>query len=268
MFAASLCMLGAAAAELIKPWPIKVIFDAILAPQHNRGWLLEQIGAFISDLQILLATLVGSIFAIAVVAGVFGYGQSYLLSLVGQRVVTSIRIELYSHIQRLSQSFHDERSTGDLMTRLTGDVRMMRELLVNSILTMAARLLIVLGSLAVMFVMDWRLALVAVAVVPALTLASWRFSGRIKGAVRQQRRKESRLAHVMAEGIGAIKVVQAFAREAHEQERFASQNKAGADADVKAARLEAHMERIVQIILACGTCGVVWYGVTRVQAAC
>jgi ATP-binding cassette, subfamily B, bacterial len=266
MALAGLCMAGATAAEILKPWPLKVIFDAILIPKNNHGWLLDRLATIISDQQLLLAAMVGSILLLAVIGGIFGFGQSYLLSATGQKVVTSIRIQLYSHIQRLSQNFHDERSSGDLMTRLTQDVQMMRELLVNSGMLMVARAMVVIGSLAVMFVMDWKLAFVALVVVPMLAFVSWHFGARIKTASRQLRRREGHLAQVMTESIAAIKVVQAYARESFEEERFADQSEAGSTATLKAARLEAHMERLVQVVLALGTCGVVWYGVTRVQA--
>ena len=266
MALAGLCMVGATAAEILKPWPLKVIFDAILVPRHKHGWLLDQLTSFIGNQQLLLAAMVASILGLTLIGALFSYGQSYLQSMTGQKVVTSIRIELYSHIQRLSQSFHDERSSGDLMTRLTQDVQMMREILVNSALIMTARAMIVIGSLTVMFAMDRELALVALAVVPMLVFVSWHFGAKIKSASRQMRRREGRLAQVMTESIAAIKVVQAYARESFEEARFADQSEAGAEAGLTAARLEAHMERLVQVILALGTCGVVWYGVMRVQA--
>jgi ATP-binding cassette, subfamily B, bacterial len=209
--------------------------------------------------------MVLAILFIAAVSGCFSFVQFYMLSLTGQKVMTSIRIQLYSHIQKLSQNFHDERSTGDLMTRLTSDVQMMRELLVNSGITMVARALTVAGSLTVMFLMDWKLALIALAIVPILALITWHFGRRIKSASRQLRRKEGKLAQVMSESISAIKIVQAYARESFEESRFASQTEEGAQANLKSARLEARMERLVQVILALGSSAVIWFGVQRVQ---
>ena len=133
----------------------------------------------------------------------FGFAQSYLIASVGQKVVASIRFQLYSHIQRLSQSFHDQSSTGDLLSRLTGDVRMMRDLLVTSVIYASGRVLVVIGTLAVMALMDWRLALVAVLILPALFLATRKFGVKIKGAARKQRRKEGKIAQVMTESISA-----------------------------------------------------------------
>jgi ATP-binding cassette, subfamily B, bacterial len=266
MVGAALSMIGVTLIELLKPWPLKVIFDGILLANQKRGWLMDQLTHWMTSPDLLLVTMVGAIFGLAVIGGLFGYGQSYLLTVAGQRVMTSIRIELYSHIQKLSLSFHDERTTGDLMTRLTQDVQMMREFLVNSGMLMLARTMVVAGSLVVMLMMDWRMALVSLAVAPLLGLITWYFGNKIKLASRQLRKREGNLANVMSESISAIKVVQAYARESYEEARFARQTQEGSAASIKSSRLESHMERLVQIVLAIGTCAVVGFGVLRVKA--
>ncbi len=263
---AGICMLGATALEILRPWPIKVIFDGILVPQDKPGEIITFLTTITATQNGLLAMMALSILAIAAIGGLFSFGQAYLLSSVGQKVVASIRQHLYSHIQRLSQSFHDERGAGELLERLTGDVRMMRDLLVNSAVFLLARSLVVVGTVAIMMLMDMQLTLVALAVLPVLALAASKFGSQIKNAARRQRRKESKIAHVMAESISAIKVVRAYAREVYEDERFAKQNNASAKAGLVATRLEANLDRVIQIILAFGTCIVIWYGVLRVQA--
>ncbi len=266
MAGAGLSMIGVTAIELLKPWPIKVIFDGILIPSARRGWLVDQLMFLSLSPETLLASMVATIFLLAAIGGLFGFGQTYFLAVAGQRVMTSIRLQLYGHIQRLSLNFHDQRTTGDLMTRLTQDVQMMREFLVNSGMLMLGRSMVVAGSLGIMLFMDWQLALVGIAVVPLLAFVTWYFGSRIKLASRQQRKREGNLANVMSESISAIKVVQAYARESFEEARFARQTHEGSAASLKAARMESHMERLVQIILAMGTCAVVGYGVMRVRA--
>jgi ATP-binding cassette, subfamily B, bacterial len=266
MAGAGVSMIGVTAVELLKPWPIKVIFDGILIPSQRGGWLIQQISVLGLPPQTLLACMVGAIFVLAACAGLFSYGQTYFLAVAGQRVMTSIRLQLYGHIQKLSLNFHDERTTGDLMTRLTQDVQMMREFLVNSGMLMLARSMVVFGSLAIMLLMDWRLALVGIAIAPLLAFITWFFGGRIKLASRQLRKREGNLANVMSESISAIKVVQAYARESYEEARFAKQTDEGSRASIRSARMESHMERLVHITLAVGTCAVVGYGVLRVNA--
>ena len=266
VIAACICMLGATLAEVARPWPIKILFDGLLIPQDNPGVMIEWLTGIVRSGDGLLAVIVGSILLIAVMSGLFGFGQSYLLASVGQKVVAAIRSQLYAHVQRLSQSFHDERSTGDLLSRLTEDVRMMRDLLVSSAVFLLARSLAVALTIAVMLLMDWKLTLIALVVLPLLAASAVRIGNQIKGAARRQRRKESKIAQVMAERISAIKVVQAYAREAYEDQEFNKQNNASAKAGLVATRLEANLDRVVQILLAFGTAMVVWYGVYRVRA--
>lgn len=263
---AALCMLGVTVAEVLRPWPLKVIFDGVLLVGHKSDTLTAGFAAALGTGDRLLAAAALSILAIAVVGGIFAYAQTVLLAGVGRRVVTAIRLDLYRHIQSLSQSFHDTASAGDLLTRLTGDVRLVRDLLVTSGIYMVGRALVLVATLGIMALMDWRLTLVAVALLPVLLIATVAFSRRIKGAARRQRKTESRVTHVMAENLEQIRVIQAHAREAHESARFERENATSAEGELATTRLEASMDRVVEIVLAVGTCLVLWFGVMRVRA--
>ena len=265
--AALCCMIGSTALELARPWPLKLAFDLILIPVDGPHPLLTRYPALETHPQLLLGMLAGAVLLIAIGSGLLGFGQTYLTASVGQRVVADIRLQVYAHLQRLSQSFHDQSSTGDLISRLTGDIRMMRELLVNSLVFILDRLLVVACMLAVMLWMDWRLTCVALVVLPILGLTVRRFGQAIKGATRKQRRRESQITHAIHEGLSTLRVVQALAREAHAEERFASHNDRSVKASLKATRLQAQMNRIVQVLLAAGTAAVMWLGVQRVQAS-
>ncbi len=260
-----LAMIAVAVAEVLRPWPLKVVFDGILLPQPQpdpvTGWMIATFGAGDG----LLAASAGAILAIALVAGAAGFAQAYLIAAVGQKVVAEIRLDLYRHVQRLSHSFHDTASSGDIISRLTGDVRMMRDLLIDAAVFFAARTLVIGLTVAVMAWLDWRLTLAALAILPALWLVARHFGTRIRGAARRQRRKEGKIAVVMTEGISAINVVKGFAREAHEEERFARQNNSSAEAGVVTTKLAANMDRVTQVLLALGTALVLWYGVMRVR---
>lgn len=266
LIGAWICMLGGAAAELLRPWPIKLIFDGILAPQAKAGFLDHLALPGGRPTSTFLAAIALSILLIAILAGLFRYGEAYLTASVGQIVVAAIRRQLYSHIQRLSRSFHDAHHSGDLLMRLTGDIGMLRDMMVGSVLFVSEHLLVLLGMVAIMFWMDPQLTLVALGILPFLALVALRFSGQIKTATKKQRRKESQIAGVISETISAIAVVQAFARERYEDERFSGQDKASLKAGLKATRIEANLNRFVEIILAVGTCGVLWLGVKRVLA--
>jgi ATP-binding cassette, subfamily B, bacterial len=263
---AAICMIFATAMEIAAPWPMKIVFDGLLIPQTN----LDPVTAYTVGLtgggDVLVAAVALAILVLAIFGGIFTFAQSYLMASAGQKVVAAVRFDLYRHIQSLSHSFHDQSSLGDIVARLTADVRMMRDLLINAVIFFAARILVVAGTVAVMAWMDWRLTLAALIVFPLLFFVSSYFGERIRGAARKQRKKEGKIANVMSESISAITVVKGFAREAFEESRFAKQNDSSLQAGLVATRLEGHMDRLVQVVLALGACIVLWYGIGRVRA--
>ena len=125
--------------------------------------------------------------------------------------------------------------------------------------------MVLAGTVLVMALMDWRLTLAALTVLPGLVWLTRRYGGRIKDAARHQRRGEGRIAVVMTEGISAISLVKGFANEAYEEARFTEQNISSAEAGVVSTRVASEMDRMVQVVLAIGTCAVMWYGVIRVR---
>jgi ATP-binding cassette subfamily B protein len=262
---AAVCMVGATAMELLRPWPLKLIFDGILMPTADAQELLSHL-PFLAGTERLLLAIALAVLAIAVAGGLFRYGQAYLSASVGQKVIAAVRFQLYGHIQRLSQSFHDARSSGDLMTRLTGDINLMRDLMVNAFIQLSDSLLVIAGMVGIMLWMDWQLTLVALAVVPALMLTTGRFSRELKGATRKQRRREGRIANTLAETIATVKVIQAFGREGHEERRFSQQNGRTMKAGIVATRLEYRLNLVVQAIIGAGTALVFWFGVQRVRS--
>lgn len=261
-----LAMLVVALTEIIRPWPLKVIFDGILLPQAQPDAVMALLLSWFGSGDGLLAAAALAILAVALIGGAMGYVQSTLIAAVGQKVVADIRLDLYRHVQRLSHSFHDTASSADIISRLTGDVRMMRDLLIDAAVFFAARAIVMVGTVGIMLLMDWRLTIAALVVVPGLVWVTQSYGARIKDAARRQRRKEGKIAVVMTEGISAISVVKGFAREAYEEERFARQNTGSAEAGVVSTRMAAQMDRLVQVMLAVGTCIVLWYGVMRVRS--
>ena len=266
LLGAAVCVGGFSLMELLRPWPLKVIFDGVLIPTQDPGGLVLLLARIFPSEPALLAAMAVAILLIAVLGGLFGYGQSVMIAGIGQKLTSRIRQDLYQHIQQLSPSFHDRRQLGDLLARLGGDVLLMRDLLVNTLVFTSGRVMVIAATLIIMLVMDWRLTLVALLIMPLLMIALGQFGGEIRGAARKQRRREGQLAQTMTERIAAVRLVQAFARQAYEAERFERQNRSSARAGLRSTRLEAHLDRLVQVILALGTCLVVWYGVHRIRA--
>ncbi|MEZ5599092.1 MAG: ABC transporter ATP-binding protein [Pseudomonadales bacterium] len=261
---AALCTLGVTAMQLLTPWPVKLVFDAVLMPQPGTLAWLERLGIDVTNQ--LMPLIASTILITAVLLGLFSYGQSTLAAGVGQKVVARIRYRVYAHLQRLPLSFHESTATGDLLARLTGDIRIMRELLVNAGIFIVDRSIAVVAMLVIMALMNWQLTLIALAIVPLLAITVVRRSDQIKSATRKQRRRESEITQRLHEKLTAISLVQSFVRESYEEERFAAQNNSSARAALVTTRLEANMDRLVQVLLAAGTTAVIWFGVGHVQS--
>lgn len=251
---------------VLEPWPLKVIFDGVLLGQEGAPMVLPLFGELPGDRWTVLHIAIVSIVAIAALRGACYYSEAVLASRVGQQIATDIRLDLYRHLQFLSLSFHDRRKTGDLLMRLTSDVRILRELLVAIPLRLIREFLLLVTMLVVMALMDWQLALVALAALPILAVLVRRYEQPMRQAIRRQREWEGTLANRASDALGAIKMVQSFGREEVEVGRFGSQNKGSLKTGVKAARFEAKLRWGSELSVALATAAIVSLGVSRVLA--
>lgn len=266
MVAALSCGIGAVAMKLLRPWPIKIVFDGILMPNPDgaaQAWLI-QLRQLPTDL--LLGGTCLALLLISVFWGLLSYGQTYLTARAGHAVVYGLRYRVHAHLQRLSLRYHQSQRKGDLVMRLTGDINQLRDLLVDSLVMGVSALLMLVTMLTVLVVMDWRLSWVVLGLLPFLALANFKFSSRIRTAARSQRRKESRIAAIVDEMLQGIRVIQAFGKERVQDRKFKLSNRRSLKAGLKMTRLQASMSRVIEVVMAAGTAAVFWYGVHRVQS--
>ncbi|NIR43217.1 MAG: ABC transporter ATP-binding protein [Gemmatimonadetes bacterium] len=260
------CACGYMLLRLIEPWTLKLIFDNVLLGDPLPS-VLAAVERYTGGSRIaLLNILVAAIVLLAVVRGVLYYYQKLHGALVGQGMVADLRLDLYSHLQRLSFSFHDRRRTGDLLLRLTSDIRVIRDIFLSMPLSSVGELLMIVGMASVMFLMDWRLTLISLTTIPGLVLLVRRYRRPMKRAMRKQRQREGQLATLASEALGAIKVVQGYRRERYEVGRFGSQNKRTLRSGLKAARLEARLRWATEMSLAIVTAIVLAVAIRRVLA--
>jgi ATP-binding cassette, subfamily B, bacterial len=226
--------------RLLEPWPLKLILDNVLLgqPLPARLGFLERWADGQGE---LLAVLVGTIVLLALGTGFFYYWQNVLSAHLGQQVVAGMRLDLYAHLQRLDFTFHDRRRTGDLLVRLTADIRLLRDALVKIPLELSENSLLMVSMAVVMLIMDWRLGLLSMTVLPLLALLVGRYRKPMKAAIRKQRQQQGNMATTAADSLGAYRTVQGFGLEKHEVRRFGTANKKDLKQGVKAARLEAKL---------------------------
>jgi ATP-binding cassette subfamily B protein len=252
--------------RLLEPWPLKFVFDHFFATGEAAGRpgipLLEAI-----DPSVQLTLLAMAVVLITGLRALVTYFNTVGFALVANRVMTQVRADLYRHLQSLSLSFHTRARGGDMVIRVIGDVGLLREVVVTAVLPLLGNFLILVGMVGLMFWLHWQLALLASLTVPLFWFSTVRLSRRIQEVSRRQRQQEGSMASAAAESIGAIKTVQALSLEAVFTRAFASENNRNLSEGVKAKRLEAALERTVDVLIALATALVVWHGAQLVLRA-
>jgi subfamily B ATP-binding cassette protein MsbA len=254
-------VVGEAVANLLEPWPLKVVLDNVLRSKPAQGWLNTWIlSTFGNDKMGVLKFAALAVLGIAVVGAACSYVEKYITTSVGQWVTHDLRRTLYSHIQRLSLAYHDHKQTGDLISRVTGDIDAIQSFIVSGLLDALINILTLLGMLGVMLYLNWRFTLIALSVTPFLFLVVFSYTRRIKKASREVRKKEGEIVSVMQEVLSSIHVVKAFAREDYEQKRLEEESLEGVEIGLRARSLKAKLAPLVEVIVAVGTCLVLWFG--------
>lgn len=258
------CGAGYTAVGLAQPWALKLILDTVILGHPLPGFLVPVLRPAAGSRLLLLDALVVAIVGLALAKGLFYYYQRLLAARVGQRAVADLRMELYGHLQHLCSRFHDRRRTGDLLNRLTGDIRFLRDIFISLPISMTGELFLLVGMLAVMLAMDWSLTLLALLSVPAIAVILRTYQGPMRKAIRRQRDREGDIATTAAEALGAIRVIQSFCRQGLEIERFAVSNKRSLRTGLKATRLEAKLRWYAEVTVAVVTALVIGVAARRV----
>jgi ATP-binding cassette subfamily B protein len=247
---------------LAQPWPLKIIIDSVLKdqPLHLPGL------SFVGDWspEDLLTAAIAAYIEILVLGALFDFLGTYLMDSSGERLISDVREAVFARLQRLSLRFHNSQRTGDLTSRLMSDIGRVQDMLVQSFSTLVPNVAMLVGMVTVMLWIDWSFTLIALSVSPFLFLSVYRYTGRIKTASRDARKREGQLAARATEVLGAVPVVQAFARESYEDERFSQQSSHTLAANLEAVMLQAQFSPIVDVLAGLGTAAVLWVGTRRV----
>ncbi len=254
-------LLGEVALRLLEPWPLKFVFDHVLMTPSSPG----SAPAALSPTAILALAAV-AVVVIAIFRAAGTYIRRVGFALAGSRVLTQCRGELFSHIQRLSLSYHSKKRTGDLLTRVVGDIGLLKEVAITAAMPMVAHLITLTGMIGIMLWMNWRLALIGLAIMPLFALSTRRIGRRIRQVARVQRQRKGEMGATAAEAIGSIKIVQALSLEDVHQKAFSARNKSDLREGVKAKRLSARLVGTTEILIALASALVLWFGARLVVA--
>jgi ABC-type multidrug transport system fused ATPase/permease subunit len=244
MTAAFVLMLVASALTLAAPYLVKVAIDQPIARGDADG--LTRIAAMTA------AAFVGLFLASS--------GQQYLLSWVGQRVLATLRAQLFRHLQALPLGYHDTHIVGVTISRVINDVAVINELLSQGLITLVGDTLMLGGIVVVMLSMSPRLAMFTLSVLPLMVLATSLFASRARVAFRDTRARIAAVVGDLAEDLSGMRIIQAFAQEDMSRERFDEVNRANRDAYVAAMSLSFVFLPTVEFLGMLATGIVLWLG--------
>ncbi len=250
--------------RLLEPWPLKIVFDRVIGKVHGAH-RFRVAGLDIVDPVTLLAAMAVLTVVLTGLRALAGYWTTVGFAKIGNRVLAQVRAQLYRHVQYLSLSFHTKARTGDLVVRVISDVGLLQDVVVTAVLPMLAKSLILAGMVALMFWLNWRLALVALSVFPLFWLRTIHMSRKINEVARRQRQREAAMAATTSETITAIKTVQALSLESAFEQQFTRQNEKNSKQDVQARRLAAGLERSVDLLTALSGALVLFFGARLVM---
>lgn len=261
------CLLGVTLMQLVAPWPLKLILDHILLQKPAPPSLAFLSGLYHTWPLTLLAGLAASIAVIAIISGALSYAQSFVTSKIGHQLVFTIRQHLFAHVQGLSLSFHSQTRSGELLTKLAGDTKTLKNAFTDVPLAVSGHVLTFIGMLTVMCVVNWELSLIILATMPILVSGLFILNRKILATTRAQREQESRMASQLNESLSSISVVQTFGRERFEQARFKQESTKHLQTGLQTARTTAAVTRVVSIIGAISTATTVFFGAWQVLKA-
>ncbi|MBP6606749.1 MAG: lipid A export permease/ATP-binding protein MsbA [Nitrospira sp.] len=226
------------------------------------AWLVRPVldGLFISKDESLLLVLPIAILAVAVLKGVFNYGQNYLMNFVGNQVIGDIREQLFSKLVRLPVHYHDSNTSGRLVSRVINDVNQMANAVTGVLKDLFQQGLTFLAMIGVIIYQNWKLAAVSMIVVPLSVVTMARMGRRLRSLATRGQERMGDMASTLQETLAGIRMVKSFGREDEEAKRFRQSNDAFIHTTMKAIQVSSLGASLMEVIGVLGVAGIIWYG--------
>lgn len=258
-------MLVETAMSLAAPWPLKIVLDSVLDARPVPPGLEWIAGESPDRLQLLNVAAVATV-AIALLQAVSAYAAAYFTVSIGQWIAHDLRQSVYAHLQRLSMAYYDKQRIGPLISTITDDINAVQDFASTSLLDIVMDSLMIAGMLAVMLSLNWRFTLIALVMTPLLLVFVVRLRGVVREATHDVRRRQSEIVSIVQEGLGAIRVVKAFAQGAFERQRLEAKSRESVLAAMHARRVRSLLGPVTTSMVAIGTAAVLWFGAREVLA--
>jgi subfamily B ATP-binding cassette protein MsbA len=201
-----------------------------------------------------------AIIALFMIKGLADYGQAYLMSYVGQRIIADLREKIYNHLQSLSLSFFTRNPTGTLMSRITNDVSMVQGAVTDAVTGLLKDFFTIIGLVAVVFYRDWRLAIVALVVFPVAVYPIVKFGRKLRSYSVRSQTAMGDISTILLETISGNRIVKAFNMEDYERKRFARENRRLFGISMKSVRVRAISHPLMEFLGGLGIAFIVFYG--------
>ncbi|MGR3317132.1 MAG: ABC transporter ATP-binding protein [Candidatus Anammoxibacter sp.] len=230
--------------QLVGPYLTKIVIDNHIRVGDWSG---------INQLGLIYVVVLFVIF-------VLQYLQVYIMRLVGQNVMYDLRSRLFAHVQKMSLSFFDRNPVGRLMTRIVNDVEVLNELFTSGLVVVFGDFFILIGITVTLFVLNWKLALIAFAIMPFLIYASILYRGKARSAYREIRVNLARLNSHLHENISGINTVQAFGKEEYNFKKFDHANLENCNSQLRSVFYNAVFFPTIEVFTAVSISAIIWYG--------
>jgi len=217
------------------------------------------------DMHVVIACT-AFLFLALVAEFVTSYGQTWLTSLLGQRVMRDLRMEIFEHLQRLSVSFFDRNPAGRLITRVTSDVETLNELFTSGVVSGLGDLFTLVAISVAMLIMDWRLALASFAVIPFVVIVSGLFRKGVRDTYRDIRVRLARINSFLQERLTGMRIVQLFGQEKREAQRFDELNRSHLEVNLKSITIYALYFPAIELLTSIALAILIVAGASRVHA--
>lgn len=210
-----------------------------------------------------MPALMGMVILIAVLYAVLWLSNVFRVrwtNVLGHSVIYDLRADLFRHVQRLSHRFFDQRSAGSVLVRITNDVSSLSELFTNGVVNLLMDFLLLAGITVTLFVLNWKLALAVMVIIPIMFVISTNFRKRVRRSWQHVRLQQSQINSHLNESIQGIRVTQSFTQEGENIDFFDRMNRRNHDAWIHATRKSSLFRPLVELAGAIGTAILIWYG--------
>lgn len=241
---AMFCMIVVSATTSVTAFLVKPILDDIFMEKNEQMLFLLPIAVMV----------------LYVLRGVAMYGQEFLMHYVGETIIRKLRESLYDKITDLPLSFFQKEKTGVLMSRITNDVNIIKEMVSTAVTGALKDSFTIIGLVFVIFYRDWKLALLAMVVLPAAFFPIYEFGRRIRRYSTRSQESMADLSAFLHETFSGNKIVKAFGMEPDEKSRFFDKNRMYYHYEIKTFRIKALSSPVMELLGGIGMAMVIWYG--------